>query len=777
MSTVEIDITANTKQAKDAIKNLSKDVDNLDKKSLTAGAKVSRKTSKQSSVGTQDVKGIGNVKTALSGVSDTLGRLSPRINDAIGGITDIFSKIEGFVGGRLAGMLTGVGAGGVAAAGALALPAVAMGGLLANASSQVDNGRARFEDFERLNASFSTLIKNLTGARIGADQLASTVQDIATVGVVPIDELKEGANRLLLAFKGNVSEASKWIRILADISAGTGESVSSLSELITRAKQFGTVDDFEVINQLNEKGIPVIEALNGKFGETREEIEKAFKDGKVAADDFIKSLEKAYELTLRGSNAAQGQVTLTQLQGREQALKQQESANYTAGYDAVKAQQVQERIDYQQSRNDDISISTTAIGAGRALANLSNIVDDVTFGFSKLSNTVIDYAGRLLDWDDSGAMQQIDNINNDWESGIANIGRLPQDDITSAQLANLITQGQDYAKTLQSIANGDNFEDVTRSSASNTLDVVNRQIAELQKIQNEAIKREKEAAEKAAQEQREKTANENRRQYNEQEALKNNDVEGYLAANGTNRKQLMDDIATNRDIITAGNDYDGKATDTLKKLTEILDNVLKMEDALNEKAKSASEDLQKDKDRKYKMESERVANRMIYEREYKYNPLQRKVLSSLVDNSVFFKNFDPNETKIVSRRMTDGEIPYEEALQRIRAKERDLDSNTTLSQKDKELILKDYINSEKLKLNDMVATQQRKVQEEQARVNNAKDTGMLMATNAWGSTGNVYSNFNQAVKIDSQQFKVWQELVAVSEKYMTAIATYTPVAQ
>lgn len=700
--------------------------------------------------------GINVGKTSLLGLNTT--KLSGAINLA-----------RSYGSYALTGVAPIAGSGAIATA---ALPVAAVGGLLMNASSNVDKGRQKYEGYQQLNASLGTLIKNLTGSTIGASKLAKQVQKIGELGVVPIDELKEGANRLLLAFKGNTVEAAKWTQILADISAGTGESVSSLSELITRAKQFGEVD-FEVFNQLNEKGIPVLDALEGKFGKTREEIQKAFSEGKVAAEDFIVALEKAYEVTLKGSNAAQGQVTLTQLQQRYENLSQEESSKYTEGYDRVKSQQVQRRIDWQEARNSDITLAANAAGAGSALARLTNVVDDITFGFKKFGQGLVDFGGKLFNWDDAGANQMTKDMIMSWESGMANLNKVGQDKASSAQLANLLSQGKEYAAKLTQIAGAD-FDGLVTDSARNAAIVIQKQLSELEKMYEAAIQREKEAAKKAEQEKREQTATNNRKTYLEEQALKNNDIEGYLNVKGTSKEKLLRDIQANKDIIAQGKDFNSKATETLEQLNEILDNVLKMEDAINEKSLAAAK---KAEERQYKLQEERLNNRVIEEYKDKWNPLQKQAIRGLFGDSFFNGLISANDKQLVRRRMTEGEIPFEESLQRIREKERELAANESLTRSDREIILSDFKRNERIQLNEMISEQSKRIREEEARANNAKETGILMNTNAWGSTGTMYTNFNQAVKIDESQFKYWKELTAVSEKYMAAIALYRPTAQ
>ena len=135
------------------------------------------------------------------------------------------------------------------------------------------------------------------------------LQEMAAKGKTPLEALEQTANRLMVAFRGNQTEVKKWTAIIADMSAGSGESATMLTEVITKAKQFDTVE-FSVFTQLNEKGIPIIKALSEHLGITTEKAEELARAGKVTGDNFMAAYEIAHRMTFAGANAQGGTSTV-----------------------------------------------------------------------------------------------------------------------------------------------------------------------------------------------------------------------------------------------------------------------------------------------------------------------------------------------------------------------------------------------------------------------------------------------------------------------------------
>lgn len=301
------------------------------------------------------------VAKAGRGVGRVVGGLG---NMAIGAGRGIASGVGALGSGAMAALANPYVAGAAAGTAILAAPFVAAG---MYANNQVDKGRGKAEELTDLETQFNQLSKNISGIEV--DALSKDLQRLGIEGVVPVQELSKGASMLMLAFKGNQKETAKWTNILADMSAGTGQSVDYFAELITKANQFGTVE-FEIFNQLNEKGIPIIDQLKGKFGDTKEEIEKAAQAGKITAAEFMKAFEAAHKVSMEGANAAKAAASRMDIQKQTEQYEELEAANVTRGYDAAQMEYDKARRDRAKARSEDEYLIASSEALGDALGDL-----------------------------------------------------------------------------------------------------------------------------------------------------------------------------------------------------------------------------------------------------------------------------------------------------------------------------------------------------------------------------------------------------------------------
>lgn len=442
--------------------------------------------------------GLGRFATAN-------GRLAGLGNIVLGGGRMAAGAIGSGIGSGLAAIGGGsalVGGATLAGAAALAAPVAAFGAGLSYANTRVDQGRGKAEQYDKLNAQLSQLSKNLSGGSGSANALSKEIQELAIKGITPIEGLTKGASMLMLAFKGNQVETSKWLPILADMSAGTGESVEHFAELITRANQFGTVD-FEVFNQLNEKGIPIIEQLKGKFGETKEEIMKAAQAGKITSEEFMKAFEAAHKASMEGANVAQKAVTLSDLRQQTQEYEQLEASHYTEGYDAEMMNYERWRNRRAKERSEDESLRAQGEAMGAVLAS-------VTEGFKRLGSHLSDFGdflmSKIVGWTgltDTQAKADISQLALDntttsiMEDGINHLEKEGSDKRywSSAQLSTAIKETEARRDRLYRIANDDDFDDETRAYASKVLGETKELLNNLEASYETAVKREEELAE------------------------------------------------------------------------------------------------------------------------------------------------------------------------------------------------------------------------------------------------------------------------------------------
>ena len=605
------------------------------------------------------------------------------------------------------------------AAGPLLAGAAAFGATMSYANNRVDSGRAKAEEYDKLNARLSLLAKNLNGGQGAAESLSKEVQELGVQGVVPMESLTKGASMLMLAFKGNQKETSKWLPILADMSAGTGESVEHFAELITRANQFGTVD-FEVFNQLNEKGIPIIEQLKGKFGDTKEEIMKAAQAGKITSEEFMKAFEAAHKASMAGTNTKLQTETITGLQQQTKKYEELEAANYTRGYDAEMMNYERWRNRRAKERSEDESLRIQGELLGETLANL-------TEAFKRLGSHISDFGdyivSKLVDFtglDDSQAKVDISELSlantttSIMSDGINHLEEEGSDKryYSAAELSTAIKETEARRDRLYRFSNDDDFDDETRAQAKQVLEETKELLNDLEASYEAAVKREnelaearREAAEEAA---RAKEAEETRTAFLKETAKTDKEM---LNAHGFDTlydvTKEMESIA-NRIKGGQGSESD---RERYEELSDLADTVREYREKQQKEREETEARKREDAEKSAREERAREMYRM--ERQSKMT--------------------DDPETKF--------QLELEQNTNKLKALGFSADEASQILTEDRALEI-----SEREKA---MGENKKKIDEINQEIEDGKKTGLNMETNAWGSTGNLYTNFTNP--IDKQQ--------------------------
>ncbi len=269
---VKIDVEANVSSAKKALRSLESDI----KRTSKAAEKYSGKSGRS---GFNSGTGNGDLKSVFSEFASSKLKGLDKF-----GIADKLGKF-----GRLGGY-----------AGAAIAPIMAAYGVGKWGEMRAEKGKEYYSRELTLNQSLGQISKNMGGSGFVAN-LSKDLIDLGIKGKTPFEELTRSAQKLMLAFKGNQTEVKKWVNLIADMSAGTGESASFFTELIVKAQQFGTVEN-ESIKQLSEKGIPIYKTLADLLGVSSDEAKKIAEQGKITADQFKKAAEQAVKISVAGSN-------------------------------------------------------------------------------------------------------------------------------------------------------------------------------------------------------------------------------------------------------------------------------------------------------------------------------------------------------------------------------------------------------------------------------------------------------------------------------------------
>lgn len=385
MSKIGIDVEANVSKARKDLQSLNKDVTNLHN-NAKKGAKIKVDTPK-----------AGNASGGLS-----IGGLGL---DKLGGLGKL-GDVKGLISGGL-GRFGGMGVGGVAGAAAgVAGAGIALAGAWhSHIKGLVDQGKAAQDTYERLNATLGQIGKNVAGVK-DVSTTVKFLQEMAAKGKTPLEALEQTANRLMVAFKGNQTEVKKWVEIIADMSAGSGESATMLTEVITKAKQFDKVE-FSVFTQLNEKGIPIIKALAEHLGTTTEEAEKLARAGKVTGDNFMAAYELAHKMTFAGANTQGGTATMAGAQNAITKYKELQAAAATQGYNSAMLPYLQERAALEEQRYNDPYFRLNNQASGQLVGGLEVL-------WNKLGDSVSDFGdwcSKLLGSGIAESLGRIESIN------------------------------------------------------------------------------------------------------------------------------------------------------------------------------------------------------------------------------------------------------------------------------------------------------------------------------------------------------------------------------
>lgn len=139
-------------------------------------------------------------------------------------------------------------------------------------------------EHEQLEVAFTTML----GSADKAQSLLSDIAGFAASTPFELTEVQKGS-KALLAFGVDAEKIIPSMKNIGDIAAGVGAPIDELAVLFGKARTAGTLYS-EDINQLTERGIPIIAQLAEQFGVAESEIKKMASEGKIGFED----LEEAF---------------------------------------------------------------------------------------------------------------------------------------------------------------------------------------------------------------------------------------------------------------------------------------------------------------------------------------------------------------------------------------------------------------------------------------------------------------------------------------------------
>jgi tape measure domain-containing protein len=184
--------------------------------------------------------------------------------------------------------------------------AFAVGGVIAFGSAVLEATKNN----ETFVMSLSAMLKSKEQANILNAQLI----ELAKSTPFSLVEIQQ-STRSLIAMGVASTDISKTLTMLSDVSAGTGNSITELSEKFGRFKTQGRLYQQDV-NELTGRGIPVIEEFAKQFGVAESEVRKLIETGKIGFPEVTKALEsmtaeggKFYKLSEQLAQTTEGQLS------------------------------------------------------------------------------------------------------------------------------------------------------------------------------------------------------------------------------------------------------------------------------------------------------------------------------------------------------------------------------------------------------------------------------------------------------------------------------------
>lgn len=195
------------------------------------------------------------------------------------------------IGGRITSRL-----GSILKKGAIAV-GVAAGGVLATSLVKgwgrlvaIENATAKLTGLGHSAGSVKSIMTNalaaVKGTAFGLDEAASTAAGSVAAGVKPGKDLE------------------RTLKLVADAATIGGSSMGEMGAIFNKVAATGKVQG-EVINQLGERGIPILQLLGKEIGKTPQEVAKLASQGKIDFDTFRNAMEKG----LGGAALKSGETT------------------------------------------------------------------------------------------------------------------------------------------------------------------------------------------------------------------------------------------------------------------------------------------------------------------------------------------------------------------------------------------------------------------------------------------------------------------------------------
>lgn len=165
---------------------------------------------------------------------------------------------------------------------AIALTAAVVAGATVGTSKIVQLGAK----MEQTRLSFQTMM----GDAAKGNAVLGMLNEMANITPFSNDEVVT-AGKTLISFGIEAEKVRNELKMIGDVSAGTGKSFTELAAIYGKVFAKGKADS-EALNQMAEAGIPIVKTLGEMYGKSGEEIYKMASKGEITAQSIQKAFQK-----------------------------------------------------------------------------------------------------------------------------------------------------------------------------------------------------------------------------------------------------------------------------------------------------------------------------------------------------------------------------------------------------------------------------------------------------------------------------------------------------
>lgn len=466
---IEVKVTANTKAALTALKDLEAEVQKMQQKAAARNKNTSG----------QDSSGGG----LLGGIS---GKGAEALNEQLGKIPVVGGMAKKAMEG-LKGAFSGLGA---ALAGGVALVGRLAGGL----ADWVKIGQEASDEASKINVSLSALAKNL-GSTASTEGLTQDLQWLAAEGVGNLDQLTAAARTLMVAFEGNQGIVKSLLPVFDDMAAATSLTADQLAQMTARVGAAGKIET-EVLNMLRDRGIPVYKLLGEVMGVSGEEALELARNGKAGLGEWLDMVQKMHE-SFKGLSA---ELSTNTLEGAKATYEAAKSLAFKGAADAASAQEMA-RLNAKSAQFKidafDMELQTELRAAGEVVGKVQGVVNEIAeLWEDKWALATRALAGLMGAFSDTG-----EEVGKQLIAAAADFRQIPNfAGASSKDIGEYLAKASHLYKQMEGTLNaGTDMEEDTSNKFKVAMERIKKNIELAEEASNEALKAEtKAAAEKKA---------------------------------------------------------------------------------------------------------------------------------------------------------------------------------------------------------------------------------------------------------------------------------------